>query len=403
MKVVGTRGRLSDQQKNEQMIDIRQRSITPDTHKARIMSDNLQDFDPQQLLYSSRDDILTQFSQEVIQEGHSVEEAKRGESSGLEDTLSKYTTEQTVDYPFYVDTYSHQSLETSRILHFGINTHQQGLREELSIYNEQLRKGLPKTGGLDKISNISGESNYRKFIDAITPTGIENDIVNNAVQYLRETGNKIVLVDLFPRALNSKTEGIPVGTIKLSENIETHTALLYSAGEKILVIDPNNPQFSAFLKNVNPSIIQSSYRADDKIYTRAGESGLESWRDCIDVAVKLAFALNSSENTYLNIESVMTSPEVKCITNNSEIDGSIFYTNPARQKQSSDINKIMSFYQNQQQFFDIYRAKEISLREAYMKEQEELKLRHEHELADLKDKCFNDLLGNCSEYTIEDI
>jgi hypothetical protein len=188
------------------------------------------------------------------------------------------------------------------------------------------------------------------------------------------TDSKTVLVDVFPRVLDSKAEGTPVGTIKLSGNIETHTALLYNTGEKILVIDPNNPQFSAFLENVNPTHIQSSYRANDKIYTRAGESGLESWRDCIDIAVKLAFVLNASENNYKDVKGIIYSPEVKLITNNPVIDNKIFYSKNKviREKQTSDFEKIILFNQNLEQKAELFNKQQDFLDKA--KEQADQKL-----------------------------
>ncbi len=288
--------------------------------------------------------------------------------------LTKILLNATSEKGLFVKKYSYDADETdnSQVLRFGINTNQKGLIEELINYNKLFRESL--SGNLEKMSNISGESNYGKFVSTITPTDVKTNIVKTAIHYLMNTDSKTVLVDVFPRVLDSKAEGTPVGTIKLSGNIETHTALLYNTGEKILVIDPNNPQFSAFLENVNPTHIQSSYRANDKIYTRAGESGLESWRDCIDIAVKLAFVLNASENNYKDVKGIIYSPEVKLITNNPVIDNKIFYSKNKviREKQTSDFEKIILFNQNLEQKAELFNKQQDFLDKA--KEQADQKL-----------------------------
>lgn len=297
-------------------------------------------------------------------------EFKKEQDAQLAESMIKATTEAGLFVKKY--SYDGDKTDNSQVLRFGINTSQKGLIEELNKYNKLFRESL--SGNLEKMSNISGESNYGKFVSTITPTDVETNIVKTAIHYLMNTDSKTVLVDVFPRILDSKAEGIPVGTIKLSGNIETHTALLYNTGEKILVIDPNNPQFSAFLENVNPTHMQSSYRANDKIYTRAGESGPESWRDCIDIAVKLAFVLNASENNYKDVKGIISSPEVKLITNNPVIDNQIFYSKNKviREKQTSDFEKITLFNQNLEQKAELFNKQQDFLDKA--KEQADQKL-----------------------------
>jgi len=286
--------------------------------------------------------------------------------------LTKILLNATIEKGLFVKKYSYDADETnnSQVLRFGINTSQKGLVEELINYNKLFRESL--SGNLEKMSNISGESNYGKFISTINPTDVETNIVKTAIHYLMNTDNKTVLVDVFPRVLKETPEN-KVGTIDFIKGIETHTTLLYNTGEKVLVIDPNNPQFSAFLKNVNP-IIQSSYRADDKVYARAGESGPESWRDCIDIAVKLAFVLNTSETNYKDVAGIIHSPEVKLITNNPVIDDKIFYSKNKviREKQTSDFKKIILFNQNLEQKAELFNKQQDFLDKA--KEQADQKL-----------------------------
>lgn len=242
----------------------------------------------------------------------------------------------------FVKKYQYKDSEISDVIRFGINTKKEGLVEDLLIYNKNIRDNL-SGNFLEKMSNISGESNYGKFIKAVQPTDIEKNIVNNAIQHLKDTNSKTILVDVFPRTLK-QTESNKVGTIDLTKGVESHTALLYNNGTNILIIDPNNPQFSAFLQNINPCI-QSSYRADDKIYTRHGESGPDLWRDCIDIAVKLAFVLNHSKENYKDIKSIIESKYVKSLSNNDLLDNDIFYSEfvPIRKKQTSNLEDVFSF------------------------------------------------------------
>ena len=326
------------------------------------MSNNLQDFTPQQL----------------IEDPLSVEQVAQ-------------TGEQPINsFPYYIDAYNHPSLETSRVLRFGINTHREELRGELGEYNLQQRQSL--SGILEKMSNISGDSNYGKFVDSITPTNIEMEVVNNAIQHLMDTDNKTVLIDLFPRVLK-KAMNKEVGNIDLTQDVETHTALLYKTTTNILVIDPNNPQFSAFLKNVNPDIIQSSYRANDKIYERVGDAGPNSWRDCIDIAVKLAFVLNNSQTQYHNTQSIIKSPEVKQITNNNEIDETIFYSknNLVREKQKSDILFSYEFYSRTLELSNKYNEEKAKKDQEYLVAMETLKVTHETEINELEMQFLGEL------------
>ena len=299
----------------------------------------------------------------------------------------------------FIKKYQYKDSNTSDVVRFGINTNKKELETELSSYNEIIRTNL-SGNFLDKMSNISGETNYGKFIKAISPTDIEKDIVNNAIEYLKHTDNKTVLVDVFPRVLKETADN-KVGTIDLTKGIENHTALLYKIlDNKILIIDPNNPQFSAFLQNVSPDIIQSSYRADDKIYTRAGNSGPETWRGCIDIAVKLAFVLNNSQTNYLDILSIIKSPEVKLITNNPIIDDNIFYSksHPVREKQTSDFEIVMLFNNNLKQKAELFNKQQDFLNNA--KEQADKKLLNMFEDAlifhhDISATDFNQEIQGC--------
>ena len=149
---------------------------------------------------------------------------------------------------------------------------------------------------------------------------------------------KTVLVDVFERA-KEKT-----GLIDITK---THTVVLYNTGSKILVIDPNNPQFSSHLANFSEQI-ETTCTPNNlyKIYSRPDNTitgyAKVLWRDCVDIAVKLAFGFNMETEVYKSIDEVVKSKIVKLITNNRDIDQMMFKPQDLiRLKQSSDFDKIL--------------------------------------------------------------
>ncbi len=86
-----------------------------------------------------------------------------------------------------------------------------------------------------------------------------------------------------------------------------------------MIIDPNNSQFSAHLSNFRPEIFEAIYTPNNlyKIYSRpeGSRTGFASdkFRDCIDIAVKLAFGLNIDTSNYESLLDLMKSQTVKFI------------------------------------------------------------------------------------------
>lgn len=295
MKVVGTRGRLTTEALDQQTQDINKRSITPDTHKARVLM-NKEDLKNQeilqQLLYGSREEILSQFYQELIQEELNFPEGG-----------------QLIDYPFYVDSYNYELHNTSRVLHFGINPHRQGLLEELENHNNSVIKKIQENSVVSEL-NRSVKSNQEQLIQQKMEklqeykeqssrilTDIEKYIVGKAIDSLNTFNNKTVLVEVFER----DTDG------KIKNSLETHTVVLYKQEDKYLVIDPSNPTFSTILVGANDQI-RVCFNSKLQIYKPLSEPGPEKgdWRDCVDIAVKLAFNLTINQ----------TLPQIKLQNNN---------------------------------------------------------------------------------------
>jgi len=268
----------------------------------------------------------------------------------------------------FIKKYQYKDSNTSDVVRFGINLKNKDLFTELDNYNTNLNKDLALNPN-DAKSNISNETKYKDFSNKyIKLTSFEKLAIQSTIDYLESSTNNIALVDVFKReskqtvdSQNKKIIIANVGEINPRE-LDTHTALLYKTIEnKILVIDPSNPIFSAHIAKFSDNIVATPTVNDKyKIYTPIGkdtekgkklESELKSvtgyskdqYRDCIDVAVKIAFSLKKDDTQYKKIEEILNSTAIKLITNNKAID-KISSENPIvsnRLKQASDYSKII--------------------------------------------------------------
>ena len=264
------------------------------------------------------------------------------------------------DAIFYIDEYQYKGSVTSYVMHFGINTYRDILIEELEKYN------TVKKDKLLELKSISGVLSQKdKAIENITAldktaknllTEFEKVCVNNAILHLKNTQAKTVLVDVFARDADNNI------IIQKSEP-ETHTVVLFQQNNKFLVIDPSNASFSRILVGVNEDIIICP---TDKlqIYKPFGKTGPnpDNWRDCIDVAVKIAFNLNTNfklglDNIKINqltsqnglvkydiidYASLKDSPSIKEVTNQKVIYSKLpklIEEFPMRVKQSSEVRQ----------------------------------------------------------------
>ena len=99
--------------------------------------------------------------------------------------------------------------------------------------------------------------------------------------------NNVVLVDIFVRDKDGNIatdNGLP----------ETHTVALWKKGEQLVLIDPSNTKFSSELvsplQKLSSKKIETIQVTKSKIYTHGSEK--HEVRDCVDIAVKIAFELN---------------------------------------------------------------------------------------------------------------
>ena len=242
---------------------------------------------------------------------------------------------------FYVDQYQYKDSKTSHVLHFGINIYIEGLQDELSEHNKS-QKDISE-------SKLTNNTNNHKAVSKSTSlTEYEKIVLKEAFEYLK-TGVKTVLVDVFER-----------DKAGIVSSFETHTVVLYNNAKtgKVFVIDPSNPQFSSHIANFH-QCIEVDYSDKMKIYQppeKASEKGFigpntNQWRDCIDIAVKIAFGLNNTLG-FNNLKETLSSDAILSITNSYKINDSIpdqiqeksFVKIPLRIQQKSNLKIGNDFY-----------------------------------------------------------
>jgi len=217
------------------------------------------------------------------------------------------------DTIFYMDEYQYKDSVTSHVMHFGINIYIKGLAEEINEHNKKQKE-------ISESKLTSNTNNHKAISQNTSLTKYEALIAEKALNYLKENKLKTVLIDVFERDKSG-----------IVSSLETHTAVLYNNGtnEKVFVIDPSNPQFSSHIANFHTSI-QVDYSDKLKIYQppeKANEKGLigskaSQWRDCVDIAVKIAFGLNKSP-VLNDLKAIMSSEAVQTISNSYKMNDSI--------------------------------------------------------------------------------
>ena len=233
----------------------------------------------------------------------------------------------------YIDKYSHKDNE---VIRFGINA--SNINIDQSLLGAQIKcnisaskRSVFEKGGITKVSLHS----------------LEKQLLQEAVTHLLNLADtKTVLVDIFARV---------EGQIRIDNGIpETHTVVLYknlavNGKHEVLVIDPSNFRFSSHV--ANPDNVQHitddtfggikvSYE-QNKIYTPTTKNigpNPDQYRDCIDIAVKLAFGLNKEHN--VDISKVINLGLIQEITNQAEINKNLPLNNDSvvRIRQASDDN-----------------------------------------------------------------
>lgn len=261
----------------------------------------------------------------------------------------------------------------NQVIRYGINHLSTQIMEALSA------ERMPIVDiSISAESTAKSSSKYTKDDASLIQLSIlENTLLNKACSYLLNTESvKAILVDIFVRVNGGPNNG----AIKLSAAVpEIHTVVLYQnptitplefaegkGSEEILptlheitVIDPSNFIFSSHLSNFTQSVID--YAGNPISFTintihktlpiyRPGTKDIgpacDQYRDCIDLAVKIALGLNQTSVSLqlLTYEDIKTCNIIQNLSNNPVIDSSIIRSETSlRIKQSSDI-KILEVF-----------------------------------------------------------
>lgn len=250
----------------------------------------------------------------------------------------------------FIKRYQYQDSETSDVLRFGINKNSLGIKSQLGTF-QYLNQEEKSVSIQSAIESDALRSNIRK----IKITEQEKAITESALAYLNmlEKG-KCVLVDVFDR-----------------KNSDIHTCVFVKQGQNNILLDPSNPSFSIFLKQISDNL----YVYTDKnktIYTPVGGSAntgpkTSQARDCIDIAVKLAFAINHTKgelpllNDKVDSAKLGLNHAIESITNCTKVSGLFSkevekYT--LKVKQSSNVveskkaSTLLKFFEKVNSFFE---------------------------------------------------
>lgn len=193
-------------------------------------------------------------------------------------------------------------------------------------------------------------------VDKIVHEPAEIAAIEAASGYLfADVARKTVVVDILARE-NNTLQVLPSG------KYEVHSVVLYKSdvvsadGKRdIFIIDPSNSKYSWHLANQEmQKIISASHPVQAlvpfakqlQIYKADGATGpaADQYRDCIDIAIKLAFGFNVSAEPLL-ISKLKEHPVILAVTNSDDIDKyfDVIKFHPIRVKQASDIRLVEKF------------------------------------------------------------
>jgi len=268
----------------------------------------------------------------------------------------------------YEDDYS--NTQGQLVTRYGINLNE-GLSDIVKKYNSSLETLNPKVVLEDQSVSSSkkkgAKSNQSNKEDQVNITLHPLEVINlqNAINDLNlKEINKTVLIDIFARDQIT-------GLIKWQDNglPETHTVVLFRNSEKqFVIIDPSNSSFSKHL-STNTKLISDqleilTLQKELRIYEQDKLIGTGSnpnqYRDCIDIAVKIAFGLNKIQE--LDINKIEQTKTIQEVTNQKEINENIFLGKEVitRIRQASDseirekFNKFSTYINKQLKSFSIY-------------------------------------------------
>ncbi|MES2215466.1 MAG: hypothetical protein V4485_05600 [Pseudomonadota bacterium] len=251
----------------------------------------------------------------------------------------------------FEDEYSHGR---TTVVRFGIDPHSPDVQAEITSCNARAQKPSDvKSVASTKIPRDTEIQTYRDEAKKQL-TQVEKTNVAEAIAHLNKGPGKTALVDVFVRDDAGKID---------PTNPEIHTVLLFAQADvttgqsKYLVIDPSNSCFSHILAGGNDDI-RVCFNKKFQIYKPFGAAGPnpDQWRDCIDIAVKLAFSIEVNAKLFptmridvqelasnigeIDPTSLSASFAVREITNSKAMNDKLpklVESYPVRVKQSSNV------------------------------------------------------------------
>jgi len=284
------------------------------------------------------------------------------------DTLREVKFEKSEEDLYYTEYYKCDSNKDNGVMRFAIN-----LVANKNIIEDCLANSIGTYEKTEDDKSLTSQA-YNKIetknyiSNELKHSLLEKKLVQQGIDHLLNNKDvNVVLVDILERSIS-------VDKITLENGVvQTHTVLLYknpadniSGLHEIVVIDPSNFFFSSHLSNKD---ILSNIKHDlldtittkhiqTQIYTPKGETGYfaNQWRDCIDVAVKLAFIINDKiikgEIFDIQLNNIQDYEFVQMISNDPNVDRSIKFKNTSIRIKQGSVTKVVKKFFDIEKFFD---------------------------------------------------
>ena len=305
-------------------IDNSSGSITPRTTTKKVILDQVSTSPQANKIYQEQKSIkscevlgkLERDLQSRYEEKNLLSELSQRNSKYIQsDYLSKIDEElQSLQYELERIIKSQSIQDNCDIISFGFETiYQEGIAENS---DGELNEDTPAVlrYGLNKDNLIPLEGSY---IEKGLLHPYEIELFRLAIGYLNMTpsseayiqdttpgkpyANNAVLVDIFDRSTDFVNEG----------NNQTHTVVLWRKRDnETMLIDPSNVNFSKNIANIYD--FTTAKIPGNTIYSTNGkhteyvsyEEEIAKPRDCVDIAVKIAFEINEQQKEGTGIEQI---------------------------------------------------------------------------------------------------
>jgi hypothetical protein len=193
-----------------------------------------------------------------------------------------------------------------------------------AIYQENIKDATEIDKSLPMVARYGINVDYmpiiRKQLQELDLHPIERFLLDKAICYLNTNQSRhVVLVDILALEDDGFTK------IKAME-LETHTIVICKFQDRFYLIDPTTKKFSERISKAytNPSVKVTNYSIDDFYRTKGVVTGYSSitdlnsnsYRDCIDIGVKIGIVLEEGFATGMDFEKAFAA--AKGMLSNSE-------------------------------------------------------------------------------------